>query len=179
MKREREEDEENGDAPDSAQKRVRGDGKQSENGEQSDQARQEPSVTPGADAEATETGDEEGDDRIFLPRSTSRAAVKKGIECPYLDTVSRQVGVGDDCGRVWPLFGPCMKHFQKQNPGLLLALQNLDFDFEKCCSITLSHVNVYVCLVCGKYFQVRSTFWVGVFRSSLTSHHHDESLMQL
>ncbi len=33
-------------------------------------------------------------------------------------------------------------------------LQNLDFDFEKCCSICLSHVNVYVCLVCGKYFQV-------------------------
>lgn len=33
--------------------------------------------------------------------------------------------------------------------------QNLDFDFEKCCSVTLSHVNVYVCLVCGKYYQVR------------------------
>ena len=34
------------------------------------------------------------------------------------------------------------------------SLQNLDFDFEKCCSVTLSPVNVYVCLVCGKYFQV-------------------------
>jgi len=34
------------------------------------------------------------------------------------------------------------------------ALQNLDFDFEKCCSVTLTHVNVYVCLVCGKYYQV-------------------------
>ena len=36
-----------------------------------------------------------------------------------------------------------------------LALQNLDFDFEKCCSISLSPVNVYACLVCGKYFQAR------------------------
>jgi len=34
------------------------------------------------------------------------------------------------------------------------ALQNLDFDFEKCCSVSLSPVNVYACLVCGKYFQV-------------------------
>lgn len=33
-------------------------------------------------------------------------------------------------------------------------LQNLDFDFEKCCSVSLSPINVYVCLVCGKYFQV-------------------------
>lgn len=32
--------------------------------------------------------------------------------------------------------------------------QKLDFDFEKCCSVSLSHINVYVCLVCGKYFQV-------------------------
>ena len=32
----------------------------------------------------------------------------------------------------------------------------LDFDFEKLCSVSLSRVNVYVCLVCGKYFQVRA-----------------------
>ena len=35
------------------------------------------------------------------------------------------------------------------------AVQNLDFDFEKCCSVSLSPVNVYACLVCGKYFQGR------------------------
>lgn len=29
----------------------------------------------------------------------------------------------------------------------------LDFDFEKLCSITLQNLNVYACLVCGKYFQ--------------------------
>ena len=37
---------------------------------------------------------------------------------------------------------------------LWVCLQNLDFDFEKCCSVTLSKNNVYACLVCGKYFQV-------------------------
>ena len=31
----------------------------------------------------------------------------------------------------------------------------LDFDFEKCCSVTLSPVNVYACLVCGRYFRGR------------------------
>lgn len=32
----------------------------------------------------------------------------------------------------------------------------LDFDMNKTCSITLSNVNVYCCLVCGKFFQGRS-----------------------
>lgn len=35
------------------------------------------------------------------------------------------------------------------------VMQNLDFDFEKCCVVSLSPINVYACLVCGKYFQVR------------------------
>lgn len=29
----------------------------------------------------------------------------------------------------------------------------MDFDFEKLCSISLSNLNVYACLICGKYFQ--------------------------
>lgn len=29
----------------------------------------------------------------------------------------------------------------------------LDFDFEKLCSVSLTRINVYACLVCGKYFQ--------------------------
>jgi hypothetical protein len=29
----------------------------------------------------------------------------------------------------------------------------LDFDFEKVCSVSLSNLHVYACLVCGKYFQ--------------------------
>jgi U4/U6.U5 tri-snRNP-associated protein 2 len=32
----------------------------------------------------------------------------------------------------------------------------LDFDFEKICSITLSPLNCYACLTCGKYFQGRN-----------------------
>ncbi|OBZ68492.1 putative mRNA-splicing protein ubp10 [Grifola frondosa] len=31
----------------------------------------------------------------------------------------------------------------------------LDFDFEKLCSVSLSNINIYGCLVCGKYFQGR------------------------
>lgn len=33
--------------------------------------------------------------------------------------------------------------------------QLLDFDSEKLCSVTLTNRNVYVCLVCGKYFEGR------------------------
>lgn len=32
----------------------------------------------------------------------------------------------------------------------------LDFDFEKLCSVSLSKINCYACLVCGKYFQGES-----------------------
>ncbi|KAG8722431.1 hypothetical protein FRC08_002412 [Ceratobasidium sp. 394] len=32
---------------------------------------------------------------------------------------------------------------------------NLDFDFEKVCSVSMSNQNIYGCLVCGKYFQGR------------------------
>lgn len=42
-----------------------------------------------------------------------------------------------------------------RSPALnVLTMQNLDFDFEKCCVVSLSPINVYACLVCGKYFQV-------------------------
>lgn len=78
------------------------------------------------------------EERIVLPTSTTRSAVKKGRECPYLDTISRQT---------------------------------LDFDFEKCCSVSLSPLNVYVCLVCGKYFQGRGLS-THAFTHSLETNHH-------
>ncbi|KAI0673596.1 cysteine proteinase [Trametes maxima] len=31
----------------------------------------------------------------------------------------------------------------------------LDFDFEKVCSVSLTNINIYGCLVCGRYFQGR------------------------
>ena len=33
--------------------------------------------------------------------------------------------------------------------------QKLDFDQQKLCSVTLTNLNVYACLVCGKFFQGR------------------------
>lgn len=66
--------------------------------------------------------DNEDDNKPLFSNFKMSRAVRRGNECPYLDTISRQ---------------------------------NLDFDFEKCCSVTLSKNNVYVCLVCGKYFQGR------------------------
>ncbi|KAH7619056.1 hypothetical protein Ndes2526B_g06006 [Nannochloris sp. 'desiccata'] len=52
-----------------------------------------------------------------------------------------------------------------------ISRQNLDFDFEKCCSVSLSHVNVYVCLVCGKYFQGRGPA-THAYTHSLEAGHH-------
>lgn len=36
-----------------------------------------------------------------------------------------------------------------------ISRTNLDFDFERLCSKSLSNINIYCCLVCGKYFQGR------------------------
>jgi U4/U6.U5 tri-snRNP-associated protein 2 len=47
----------------------------------------------------------------------------------------------------------------------------LDFDFEKLCSITLSNINVYACLVCGKYFQGRGPKSHAYFHALEEDHH--------
>ncbi|KAJ5502272.1 Peptidase C19 ubiquitin carboxyl-terminal hydrolase 2 [Penicillium fimorum] len=47
----------------------------------------------------------------------------------------------------------------------------LDFDFEKLCSISLSNVNVYACLVCGKYFQGRGPKSHAYFHALEVGHH--------
>ena len=47
----------------------------------------------------------------------------------------------------------------------------LDFDFEKLCSVTLSNINVYACLVCGKYYQGRGPKSHAYFHALEEGHH--------
>lgn len=47
----------------------------------------------------------------------------------------------------------------------------LDFDFEKLCSVTLSNINVYACLVCGKYYQGRGPKSQAYFHALDVGHH--------
>ncbi|KPM36370.1 putative mRNA-splicing protein ubp10 [Neonectria ditissima] len=47
----------------------------------------------------------------------------------------------------------------------------LDFDFEKLCSVSVSNINVYACLVCGKYFQGRGPKSHAYFHSLDEDHH--------
>ncbi|KAK3044973.1 hypothetical protein LTS18_014900, partial [Coniosporium uncinatum] len=47
----------------------------------------------------------------------------------------------------------------------------LDFDFEKLCSVTLSNINVYACLVCGKYYQGRGPKSQAYFHALEEDHH--------
>ncbi|EPQ60142.1 spindle pole body protein [Gloeophyllum trabeum ATCC 11539] len=47
----------------------------------------------------------------------------------------------------------------------------LDFDFEKLCSVSLSNINVYGCLVCGKYFQGRGKSSYAYAHSIHDDHH--------
>ncbi|KAI9848679.1 MAG: hypothetical protein M1837_006766 [Sclerophora amabilis] len=47
----------------------------------------------------------------------------------------------------------------------------LDFDFEKLCSVTLSNINVYACLICGKYYQGRGPQSHAYFHALEVGHH--------
>lgn len=47
----------------------------------------------------------------------------------------------------------------------------LDFDQEKVCSVTLKDMNVYSCLVCGKYYAGRSKSTPAFFHSLEDEHH--------
>ncbi|KAK8216677.1 Ubiquitin carboxyl-terminal hydrolase 10 [Zalaria obscura] len=47
----------------------------------------------------------------------------------------------------------------------------LDFDFEKLCSVTLSNINVYACLVCGTYYQGRGPKSQAYFHALDIGHH--------
>ncbi|KAJ9081749.1 Ubiquitin carboxyl-terminal hydrolase 10 [Entomophthora muscae] len=64
--------------------------------------------------------------------------------------------------------------FSEQSKGMYLDTidrQRLDFDFEKLCTVSLSNINVYGCLVCGKYYQGRGQTSHAFFHSIHEEHH--------
>lgn len=96
-----------------------------------------PQRSDAAPADNGAEANDSDDDRPVLPKS-GKVSVRRGAECPYLDSVARA---------------------------------NLDFDFEKCCSVSLTHVNVYACLVCGKYYQGRGLH-THAYTHALEAGHH-------
>ncbi|EXB41569.1 U4/U6.U5 tri-snRNP-associated protein 2 [Morus notabilis] len=93
----------------------------------------------GVQIEAEEDEDEDDylrDEGFSLGKRSREIEIRR--DCPYLDTVNRQV---------------------------------LDFDFEKFCSVSLSNLNVYACLVCGKYYQGRGRK-SHAYTHSLEAGHH-------
>lgn len=92
------------------------------------------------DNEYDDEDEDDDDDRgeKELSQGKHKRVVELRRDCPYLDTVNRQV---------------------------------LDFDFEKFCSVSLSNLNVYACLVCGKYYQGRGQK-SHAYTHSLEAGHH-------
>lgn len=69
---------------------------------------------------------------------------------------------------------PLEQDAQKDSTDLYLDTINrhmLDFDFEKVCSVSLSQINVYACLTCGKYYQGRGKSSHAYFHSMDKDHH--------
>jgi len=91
-----------------------------------------------------EEADDDDDDDEYA--AYSAAAAQAEAVAPsgdlYLDTVSFEA-----------LFEWATSYSVLQQ--LQINRSVLDFDFERLCSVSLSNINVYACLVCGKYFQGR------------------------
>lgn len=70
---------------------------------------------------------------------------------------------------------PLKRKYDELRPGGLyldtIRRTYLDFDFEKVCSVSLSNLNVYACLVCGKYYQGRGTSSHAYIHSVHEDHH--------
>lgn len=80
-------------------------------------------------------------------RTCSRRPKKPPLSLPWHH---KQVGRSRLCIAIKAVFHLCRWIHVCQS-----CRSVLDFDFEKLCSISLSHINVYACLICGKYFQGR------------------------
>lgn len=83
---------------------------------------------------------------------TKRERINENSDSYYTENLSSKNNV--DC----PYLGTIKRHL-------------LDFDFEKVCSISLSNLNVYACLVCGKYYQ-GSGKKTNAYIHSLQEDHH-------
>ncbi|KAK6265074.1 hypothetical protein SCA6_020508 [Theobroma cacao] len=105
-------------------------------GEQDGEARSEGNGQGVKSEEDEDDSDDPYGQGSFLGKQNRQVEVRR--DCPYLDTVNRQV---------------------------------LDFDFERFCSVSLSNLNVYACLVCGKYYQGRGKK-SHAYTHSLEAGHH-------
>ncbi|KAI6204641.1 hypothetical protein M3Y94_00699400 [Aphelenchoides besseyi] len=104
---------------------------------------------------------------ISFVMSNKRSAGKAkldDVEVGELVDVKRQKAIemlADDPIGDEPVW--CLKKAQKEKPTRQCPYLDtidravLDFDFEKLCSVSLLHTNVYACMACGKYFQGRGT----------------------
>lgn len=103
-----------------------------------------PPVDPAADSGGRE--EEEIQDAEYWERIAREQKQKdeERVKDLYLETVSPSNNSSAQAGLLIPL-----------PPHLKINRNLLDFDFEKLCSVSLSNINIYACLVCGKYFQGR------------------------
>ncbi|KAH9645767.1 hypothetical protein HF086_012494 [Spodoptera exigua] len=86
------------------------------------------------------------------------------------ETNSKKRKISEDNGT--ELHEPASKTMHIQCPYLdTINRHVLDFDFEKLCSVSLTRINVYACLVCGKYFQGRGTNTHAYTHSVADGHH--------
>ncbi|KAK4347520.1 hypothetical protein RND71_033859 [Anisodus tanguticus] len=111
--------------------------------------------------------DEEDEDDEYHGRSQGKRnrAIEIRRDCPYLDAVNRQ----RNCDSFYVTFDAFLLMIASVNKFSLAHV--LDFDFEKFCSVSLTNLNVYACLVCGKYYQGRGPK-SHAYTHSLEAGHH-------
>ncbi|KAG9222340.1 hypothetical protein CCMSSC00406_0002675 [Pleurotus cornucopiae] len=118
--------------------------------------------------EATSMG--ETDDRLPSERPAKRLRLddEQGSH-PHSPSVAVNNDIDEDDIEV----APDIKEETKASDLYLDTINRavMDFDFEKVCSVSLSNINIYGCLVCGKYFQGRGRKSYAYAHSIHDDHH--------
>lgn len=102
--------------------------------------------------------DAEEDERLELERQAKAelTATSRPADL-YLDTVSSPLPLSSANSH--------RRHLVQVNRHML------DFDFERICCVSLSNINIYACLVCGKYYQGRGKS-SPAYAHALNDEHH-------
>ncbi|KAL4266277.1 Ubiquitin carboxyl-terminal hydrolase [Pleurotus pulmonarius] len=116
------------------------------------------------------TSMDETDDRVTSERPTKRLRLDDEENShPHSPSVAVSNDIDEDDIEV----APDIKEETKASDLYLDTINRavMDFDFEKVCSVSLSNINIYGCLVCGKYFQGRGRKSYAYAHSIHDDHH--------
>ena len=125
-----------------------------------------PNAPDSSNLQPTSTnGYEQGRENGHVTANDGQDLEESGEHSPSSDSEEHESAFSAPSRQAAPLEGYTDLYLDTINRSVL------DFDFEKLCSVTLSNINIYACLICGKYFQGRGPKSHAYFHALEIGHH--------